>query len=321
MVIPESIGGYRLVAPVGQGRGGVVYRAVALENDQPVAVKIIPADKFPTPEAREKFLQEARAAQQLSHPHLRQLYEVGESDDQIYLAMEYLEGSTLKNLLVSGPLEANTALEWGAEIAEALTTAHAQGVVHGDLTPTKVFITQQGTVKVLDAGLWRLAVPTGVDLSQETNLQESGLPATAVAGLAPEQIRGQEPDAHSDVFGLGTLLYEMVTGRNPFADRNPTQSMYWVLHRAPAPPSRVSPQAPAALDAVLARALEKEPQNRYDSVAEVGRALRAVAAGEKIPAGSAKRVVVRLAAPFWLAIAVLLLLLVVWFAFLALTRP
>lgn len=318
---PETIAKYRLIAPLGESGRGVVYQAVAEDTNQTLALKVLTPDRFPNPATRQKFLQEARRVTRLSHPHLRQLYEVGESGDRLYLAMEYLEGSTLKNLLVGGPLEIETALAWGVEIAEALAAAHAQGIVHGDLRPARVFITQQGTVKVLDAGLWRLGVPTGVDLSQEAKLTDSQVRAAVVAALTPEQVRGQEPDARSDIFALGRLLYEMTTGCNPFADQNAVQSMYWVLHRAPEPPSQLSSLVPAALDAVLGRALEKEPKARFRDAGELAAALRAMAVGEELPRESPRKVVLRLTAPLWLGIGGLVALLVLWFVYLALTRP
>lgn len=320
---PETIGKYRLEAPLGEGSSGVVYRAIAQDTNQPVALKIIPIEKFASSAARQKFLAEARAAAPLSHPHLRQLYEAGESGDKVYLAMEHLEGSTLRSLLVGGALDPETALEWGAEISEALAAAHAASVVHGELTAGKIFITQQGTVKLLDVGLWRAAIPTGVDLSQETRLREANLRPAMVAAMAPEQIRGKEPDARSDVFALAALLYEMMTGRNPFADQNPVQSMYWVLHRTPEPLSQRAPQAPPALDRVFVRAFEKEPKARYRTAGELAAALRAVAAGEELPPEEAPKraVVVRVNRPVWVGVGVGVVFLLAWIAYLVLLRP
>lgn len=320
-MIPESIGPYRLEGPLGDSREGMVYRAVAKETGRPVAVKLVAAERFASDAAREKFLQDARATTQLVHPHLRQLYEVGESGDQHYLAMELLEGATLKSLLVGGPLESEAALAWGGEIAEALAVAHAAGVVHGALTPAKVFITKESGVKLLDAGLWRLGTPAQVDLSQEANLSQSGVPAALVAALAPEQIRGQEPDARSDIFALGTLLYHMTTGRNPFADASRVQTMHWVLGRTPVAASQLFAATPAGLDELLARALEKDPRARYPDAGQVAAALRAVTTGEELPHLPARRVALRLTAPLWIAIGAAVILLVLWFAYLALLGP
>ncbi|MFQ5695617.1 MAG: protein kinase, partial [Terriglobia bacterium] len=141
---PETIGKYRLEAPLGESGQSVVYRAVASDTDQTVALTRVPGEKFPEAAARQKFIQEAHAAIRLSHPHLRQVYEVGESGDTLYLVMEYLEGASLKTLLVGGPVEVETALAWGMEISEALAAAHSRGIVHGHLRPGKIFITQQG---------------------------------------------------------------------------------------------------------------------------------------------------------------------------------
>ncbi|HXE74583.1 MAG TPA: serine/threonine-protein kinase [Candidatus Xenobia bacterium] len=283
-MIPESIGKYRIVAPLGQGRVGIVFRAQDTEDGRAVALKLVPASHFATPEARQKFLEDARAAAGLAHPHLRQVFEAGESGDQVFLAMEYLEGSTLRSLLVGGSVEPETALAWSAEIADALAAAHAEGVAHGELTTGKVFITEQGMIKLLDAGLWRLEVPSGRDLRDAAALRESGLEPLAVAALAPEQIRGAEPDARSDLFALGAVLFEMCTGVQPFAHDDANQTLHWVLGRQPEPPSRMNPRLPAALDVLLARLLEKEPARRLSSAAEAAAALRAIAAGEPLPA-------------------------------------
>ncbi len=325
-MIPETIGNYRIVGPLGQGSTGVVYKAVRQGDNQPVALKLLNPGRFASAARREQFVREARAATQLSHPHLRQLYDVGETGDRLYLAMEYLEGSTLKNLLVSGPLATETALAWAAEIATGLAAVHEAGVVHGELTPGKVFITQDGSVKLLDAGLWRLTVPSGVDISQEDSLRAAQLAGGLVGGLAPEQVRGSEPDARSDVFALGTLIYEMVTGRHPFAEASPAASMHRVLEREPEPVTELSPEAPPALSTVLARALAKEPAARYPSAVKMAEALRAVAAGEELPAEEVEEVVVEQAvqkatSPLWWAIGAAVLLAVLWFLYLALFRP
>lgn len=321
-MIPETMGKYRVVAPLGQGRVGIVYCALNQETGERTALKLLPADHFRDAAARERFLKEARATKQLTHPNLRRFHEAGESGDYLFLALECVDGTTLRNLLVGGAVAAETALAWGTEVADALAAAHAAGIVHGRLMPGKVFISEQGTVKLLDPGLWRPEVPSGVDLSQEDQLTESGLPASEVETLAPEQIRGAEPDPRSDIFALGVLLYEMTTGRHPFANPDPVQTMHWVLRRTPEPPSQLNPQVPAALDAVLAQALAKEPAGRFGSASELAAALRAVAPGEPLPA-EVTPVAVEQAArhalrPYWLAIGALLLLLALWFAYLAL---
>jgi serine/threonine protein kinase len=320
-VIPEKIAKYKIVGPLGQGSTGVVYQAVDDETQQKVALKVIPPEMFPSAEARDLFLADARAAATLSHPRLRQLYEVGESDGDLYLAMEHLHGSTLRSLLVGGPAEMGSALAWSAEIAEGLAAAHQAGVVHGELFPGKIFLTKEGGLKLLDAGLWRLAVPVGVDLSLESNLRIAKLTASQVAVLAPERIHGQEPDPRSDVFSLGVLIYQMVTGRQPFQENSPVDTMHCVLGRTPPPVSDFVSEVPPALDTVLARALAKEPDERYASAVELAAALRAVAAGEPLPveqeAAVARQASKRAAWPLWLAIGAALLLLALWYFYIA----
>jgi serine/threonine protein kinase len=325
-VIPQTLGKYKVVGPLGKGSTGVVYRAARQDSNIPVVIKEVAPERLPTPQAREQFLEEANDALLLNHIRLRQLLDVIEADGKIFLALEYLEGATLKSLLVSGPVEPEAALAWGAELADALAATHDGGVVHGELTPAKVFITQEGTVRLLDPGLWRLSVPTGADLSDEARLNASGLSAAAVAALAPEQISGAEPDPRSDIFSLGVLVHQMITGRQPFLEPALVDTMYCVLRRTPAPVSELVPEAPQALDAVLARAMEKDPEKRFASAGELAGALRAVAAGEEVPregtaAPTVEAAVARSAklvlSPIWLALGAVGLLLVIWFLVLA----
>ena len=330
-VIPQAIGKYRVIAPLGQGRVGIVYRAEDTESGRAVALKLVPASHFASPEAKQKFLADALAATALSHPHLRQLFEAGEADDQIYLAREYLEGSTLQNLLLGGRLEPETALAWATEMADALAAAHAAGLVHGELTPKKVFITKESTVRLLDAGLWRLSVPNGRDLSQVERLEEAGTTSAMLAELAPEQIRGAEPDARTDLFALGVVLYQMTTGDNPFVDVEAYQTVQWVLGRTPPPPSEVNPKAPWALDELTARLLEKDPRMRLQNANDAAAALRAVTAGEPLPASVTERPVIPVpaeAAPapksklaYWLVAGGAALAAVLWFLYRTLGQP
>ncbi|MFQ5724456.1 MAG: serine/threonine-protein kinase, partial [Terriglobia bacterium] len=264
--------------------------------------------------SRQSFLRDARAAVGVSHPHLRQLYEVSEAEGQLYLAMEYLEGVTLKSVLVSGWVGPEAALAWAAEIADALAAAHAGGVVHGDLRPAKVFITTEGVVKLLDVGLWRLASQA----RYQPGVKDPPLQSEEAAAMSPEQVEGHEPDARSDVFALGSLLYRMVAGQHPFVGRNVLHTLTLVRQREPEP---LGEQAPAGLDELLAAALEKDPQRRLASAAEVAAGLRALAAGEALPVRGKRAVLIHFTWPLWLAIGVLFLLLVVWFLFLAVTGP
>jgi len=310
-VSPETVGHYRLEAPLGESGHGVVYRALASDASRAVALKVVPPEKFKDAAARRKFLADARAAARLAHPHLRKIHEAGESGDKIFLAMELLEGVTLKSVLLSGRVEPETALEWAAEVAEALAAVHAAGLVHGDVRPSRVFITSHGTVKLLEPALWRVAGPARFDPKQK----ESDLRPDEAAALSPEQLQGRPPDARSDLFALGSILYEMVAGKHPFVGRNVLHTLTLIERRAPEPLGSV------ALDAVLARALEKDPKRRFASAAELAEALRLVAEGKEPAAAPPPAVRVRWTAPLWWGIGILVAVAVTWFGILALTRP
>lgn len=322
--IPKAIDKYRIVSPLGEDAHGVLYRAVAEGSEETVALKLLPPDAFPNENVRKLFLAETRALAEVTNPHLRQVYEAGTTNSGIYVAMEYLQGSTLRNLLVAGPLEVLAALEWTAEICEALEALRTQGMLHGYLRPEKIFITTRGHAKLLDAGLWRLKLPVGLKLSDKKILSVSGLDPVVVGGLAPEQLRGQPPTPRSDIYGLGLVLYELLTGQNPFAHTRAAQSMHWVLGRTPPPPGQLRPGVPPALDEALRRALSKDPEERFDSAPEFAAALRSVRI-EKVEEELAAPVAVpslwKLTAPLWVAVGGAIVLLVLWFLYLALTRP
>ncbi len=327
-MIPKTVAGYHVEGPLGQSATGPAYKAARQADGQPVVLKVVPPGRLVSAAAREKFLQEARAATALDHPHLRRLYEVGEFEDKLFLAQEYVDGSTLRNMLVGGAIATETALEWGLEIAEGLAAAHAAGLIHGELVPGKVFIGRDGSIKLFDVGLWRLAVPTGIDLTNETNLNMVRLPVGTIASLAPEQLAGGEPDTRSDVFAFGLLLYEMVTGHHPFAEAQVADTVHCLLHRQPPHASDVVAGLSPSLDSLLARALAKNPEDRYPSAAEVAEALQKVAAGEELApwedpavAASLERAAGRAARRYWWAIGAAVLILVLWFLYLSVFRP
>jgi serine/threonine-protein kinase len=323
-VTPDTVGRYRLLTPLGGTPEQRVYQAVAQDTNQPVALKLIALDSLPNYKARGRFLEEARSSTRLTHPGLRRIYEVGRQDDHVYLVMEYLEGAPLRSLLLAGPVAVETALAWGAEMAEALAAAHAKRLAQGQLGTTKVFITSQGTVKLLDTGLWRAAIPVGTDLTREEQLVEK-LDPTTVAVLAPEQLRGQLPDARSDIFALGTLIYEMVAGLSPFADPSPRQAMHWVLERTPAPVSEFRREASVALDGILEQAMAKQAKERFKSASEFSRALSKVARHEPQPFSpmieSEAEPVAGSRPLLWVGIGAVLLLLALGVAYLTWVRP
>lgn len=318
----EIIAHYRIVAPLGEGREGLVYRAEDTRlPGRMVALKLVGNDALPPVRQRECFLKEVRAAAALFHPHLRTLYEVGETHDGIYLAMEYLEGMTLKALLVSGPLEPLTALEWGAEIAEALAAAHAAGLTHRALKPASLFVTTHGTIKVLDLGMAALRGHDGRDLTPAAALAESGLVVAALSYLAPEQVCGQNVSPATDQFALGVVVYEMLTGTQPFAGRDSRHTVERILHHQPPPLAQVRAELPPELDATLAIALAKEPGQRYPSVQKLADVFRSLAAAEQLPRQALARVTRRFSVRVFLALAALILLALLWFVWLSLTQP
>lgn len=326
-MIPETIGGYRVLAPLGRSTQGDVYHAVSELSGTPVTLRVILKEIFRNEEARIQFISDARAVQEIEHPHLRRLREVGETDQVVYLSMEYLEGSSLESLLVAGPVEIVAALGWAAEGAEALAALHRRNLVHGHLRPEKVFITAEGHAKLLDGGLWRLLLRTDADLTDEEVLRESGLTPVAVACLAPEQIQGKPPKPQSDIHSLGLVLYEMLTARNPFLSRGVVQSMHWVLKRIPPPPSQLRREVPRRVDAVLAAALAKEPKERFSSTTELAGILRALVEEPEVKVEptvaapvSSRTAWLGLTAPLWLALGGAVVLLLLWFLYLYLTH-
>ena len=272
----ERFGPYRVDGELGRGGMGVVYRAEDTRLGRTVALKVLPAGLEGDDEAVQRLLLEARAAATLDHPNVCTVYEVGEAD-RPYIAFACYDGETLAERLARGALEAEEAVRIALDVASGVAAAHGRGIVHRDLKPSNVFVCRDGTVKVLDFGIAK--VPG-------TALTETGQTAGTVEYSAPEQMRGRV-DARSDVWGVGVLLYEMLTGASPFAAPYPAAVLYAVLHHDPPPPSERA-GTPAALDAVVARCLEKEPGARYPDAGALRDALEdALApASEPVPVPS-----------------------------------
>ncbi len=258
------VGPYRLLGELGRGGMGVVYRAEDTRLGRLVALKCLPAALAHDARAKERLMLEARAAAALDHPNVCTVYEVAETDaGQPYIALACYDGETLADRLAGGALPVGEAERIGGEIAAGVAAAHARGVVHRDLKPSNVFLTQDGTVKVLDFGVAEVA---GVALHQ------TGRTAGTVEYGAPEQAHGRA-DARSDVWALGVVLYEMLTGRHPFVAPYHAAVLYAVLHEQPPPPSALNPDVPPELDAVVAQCLAKDPEDRYPDAAALGAAL------------------------------------------------
>ena len=273
------LGPYEILAAIGAGGMGEVYKARDTRLDRTVAIKVLPAETFRDPTARTRLLREARTASKLNHPHICTIHDVGEADGQAYIAMELVEGRTLSARLAEEPLRADELLRYGLQLTEAVAHAHEHGVVHRDLKSANVVITPDGRVKVLDFGLARQL--TRGDLAETTTqsallLTEPGMVVGTLAYMPPEQLRGQAADARSDVWALGVMLYEMAAGERPFRGHTPFELSSAILSQATPPlPSRV----PVELQAIVDHCLRKEPEQRYRRASEVHAALEAVQSG------------------------------------------
>ena len=258
---------YRIGELLGGGGMGVVYKAEDIHLGRPVALKFLPVDMAGDPAAKARFLHEARAASALDHPNICTVYEIGETEEsQLYLAMPCYEGETLRARIGRGPLPVPEALDCAYQIAKGLARAHRHGIVHRDVKPANLMITSDGLVKILDFGVAKLA--------GEASLTRTGAAVGTAAYMAPEQIRGEEVDARADLWSLGVVLYEMVTGRRPFPGDNPEAVQHAVLARTPEPVARLRPDAPPELERLVHGLLSKSVDGRYPTADAVAAELR-----------------------------------------------
>ena len=289
-----KLGPYEIVSPLGAGGMGEVYRARDTRLERTVAIKILPAHLTHDLEAKERFNREARAISSLSHPNICHLYDVGEQDGTSYLVMEYLEGETLADRLRKGPLPLDQFLKIGIEICEGLEKAHRSGVVHRDLKPGNIMLTKNGT-KLMDFGLAK-AIPTttatpGLTASFDTPAASQPLTAQGtVMGtfqyMAPEQVEGREADARSDIFSLGAVLYEMITGKRAFEGRSPLSVASAILGKDPPPIRSIKPMSPPALDHAIRRCLAKDREERWHTARDLGFELKWIAETDSTAEGT-----------------------------------
>jgi serine/threonine protein kinase len=265
----KEIGRYRILGELGRGAMGVVYKAEDPVLDRPLAIKtiVIPADDADRKEYEARFTQEARAAGRLAHPSIVTIYDVGHEGEMVYMTMELLEGTDLGSMGEKRRFKVPEAVRIVEQVADALAFAHDRGVVHRDIKPPNIMIVPGGRVKIMDFGIARMRQS---DLKTETGMM-LGTPRY----MSPEQVSGRPVDHRSDIFSLGTVLYEMLTGTKLFAGTDPSEIMYNVSHLRPVPPSRINRQVPAVLDLVVAKALEKDADERYQDAHQFAADLQA----------------------------------------------
>ncbi len=270
-MIGQTISHYRITEQLGAGGMGVVFKAQDSRLERAVALKFLPEKLAQQPQALERFRREARAASALNHPGICTIYDIGEQDGQAFIAMEFIDGETLRSHIHGKPLAVEEVLELGIQIAEALEAAHAEGIIHRDIKPANIFVTKRGRAKVLDFGLAKL-VPKGI-ASGDGDSSDASASANSIVGIisgtpsymSPEQVRGDDLDPRTDIFSLGLVLYEMATGRQAFGGGTGGAIIEAVLTRPPAAVRSINPDIPPRLEAIIDKALQKDREQRYQT--------------------------------------------------------